>query len=288
MKLFYYNGKSKGIASNNFGDELNPWIWDRLLPGRFDNDGRSLFVGIGTLLNEHLPQLPQKYIFGSGVGYGETPRVDHSWNIYFVRGKLSAKALEIAPSLALTDPAILVPQFFQPTGQKKYQRSYLPHFTEAMANGAVWKELCQNLGIHYIDPTLTPDQVLAEIDATEVLFTEAMHGEIVADAIRVPWVAVKTKEDILDFKWNDWLSTVNLSYSPFTIQRFASRLGKDGVLRYCDYQWIRAQMTYLKQVAKPQLSSASKQDELTEKVILKLEQFKLDQLHAENHHASQS
>lgn len=276
MKLFYYNGKAKGIAANNFGDELNPWLWNRLLPGLFDDDENSLFVGIGTLLNQHLPQHPQKYVFGSGVGYGETPRINASWNIYFVRGKLSANALGIEPELGVTDPAILVPQFFKPTGQKKYRRSYMPHFTETMANGAAWEELCQGLGIHYIDPTLTPDQVLAEIDATEVLFTEAMHGAIVADAIRVPWVAVKTKKDILDFKWNDWLSTVGLSYRPFTVQRFASRPGKTGVLRYCDYQWIRAQLMYLQQTAKPQLSAMSKQNELTEKVMLKLEQFKLD------------
>lgn len=186
MKLFYYNGKEKGIQSNNFGDELNPWLWHQLLPGVFDGDESLLFVGIGTLLNEHLSTVSKKIIFGAGVGYGKTPRVNQTWRIYFVRGQLSAKALEVEAHLGLTDPAILIRQFFQPTGQKKYPRSYMPHFTEAMCNGSAWRELCQSLGIYYIDPTLALEQVLTEIDATEVLFTEAMHGAIVADALRTP------------------------------------------------------------------------------------------------------
>lgn len=31
MKLFYYETQS---PSKNFGDELNPWLWPRLLPER--------------------------------------------------------------------------------------------------------------------------------------------------------------------------------------------------------------------------------------------------------------
>ncbi|MGG6263568.1 polysaccharide pyruvyl transferase family protein [Leptolyngbya sp. AN03gr2] len=281
MKLYYFDGKSREHQIGNFGDDLNPWLWDRLLPDVLDRNDDTLFVGIGTLLNERLHRrFPNafKVVFGSGVGYGESPIVDSSWKIYFVRGLLSAKALEIDSTFALTDPAILVRNFYTPSEQKTFSWSYMPHYHEAIFNGAIWQEICESLGIRYISPTAPIEQILSDIDRSEVLLTEAMHGAIVADAIRVPWVAVKTKKDILDFKWHDWLSTVSLSYSPFTIQRFASRPGKEGVLRYCDYQLIRMQMAYLKQAAKPQLSSVSKQNELTEKVMLKLEQFKLDRV----------
>ena len=140
----------------------------------------------------------------------------------------------------------------------------------------LWGGICQSLGIDYISPTSPIEQVLSEISQTEVLLTEAMHGAVVADTLRVPWVAVKTKQDILDFKWNDWLSTTDLAYSPFVIKRFASRPGKQGLLRYCDYQSIRAQMLYLKQTAKPMLSHPSKHQELEEKVMAKVEKIKLD------------
>lgn len=43
MKLFYYE------PGNNFGDQLNPWLWQKLIPGILDNDETNTFVGIGTL-----------------------------------------------------------------------------------------------------------------------------------------------------------------------------------------------------------------------------------------------
>ena len=35
MKLYYYKA-----PLGNFGDDLNPWLWPRLLPDIFDDDGR--------------------------------------------------------------------------------------------------------------------------------------------------------------------------------------------------------------------------------------------------------
>ena len=270
MKLYYYNGHEKDIQTGNFGDDLNPWLWQQLLPNFFDEDDTKLFVGIGTLLNEHLPSKPQKIIFGSGVGYGTTPQVDSHWNICFVRGKLSAKALEIDLSKGLTDPAILVSQCYKTSSDKKYHKSYMPHFTETMFNGLAWQEICQSLNINYIDPTKPIEQILQEIDNTEILFTEAMHGAIVADALRIPWVSVKSKKDILNFKWNDWLSTLEIPYNPWNIKKVGSLISKKGIFRVCDYQLIRAQMLCMIKNAKPNLSKKSKFLELKEKVMLKL------------------
>src|SRR5882757_5888248 len=98
MKLHYWP------QAPNFGDQLNPWLWSKLLPGYFDNSDDKMFVGIGTLLNSELDKYKDKIkiIFGSGVGYANLPpRVDDKWKVYFVRGPLSAKVLEINPELAL-------------------------------------------------------------------------------------------------------------------------------------------------------------------------------------------
>lgn len=276
MKLFYYNGKDQGIQAGNFGDELNPWLWDQLIPNILSNSEKVLFVGIGTLLNEHLSKAPQKIIFGSGVGYGKIPIIDPTWKIYFVRGRLSAKALELNPELGLTDPAILVRQFYTSSELKKYKNSYMPHFTEAIYNGLAWKEVCQSLNIHYIDPTAPVQQVLEEIGTSEVLFAEAMHGAIVADALRVPWIAVNTKKEILDFKWQDWLSSIEIPYKSFSIRRMASLIGKKSFLRYCDYQSIRTQMAYMLRNAKPSLSDFSRCKELEERVMFEVGKLKSD------------
>ena len=55
---------------------------------------------------------------------------------------------------------------------------------------------------------------MTAIAQTEVLLAEAMHGAIVADALRVPWIPLCTSARILNFKWLDWCASLNLDYRP--------------------------------------------------------------------------
>ena len=52
--------------------------------------------------------------------------------------------------------------------------------------------------------------------------TEALHGAIVADALRVPWIAVKLFDHIIEFKWRDWCRSLGLNYSPLLLTRLLS------------------------------------------------------------------
>ncbi len=114
MKLYYYNAQENGFKRGNFGDDLNPWIWHQLIPELFaDQQDSTLFVGIGTLLNEFLPKDPQKVIFGAGAGYGGVDIRKGQFRVYFVRGRLTAKLLEIPEEKAITDPAILVKSLYK-------------------------------------------------------------------------------------------------------------------------------------------------------------------------------
>lgn len=277
MQIFYFDGtKTKDFRAKNFGDELNLWLWPQILPEVLKQYKETLFVGIGTLLNKRLPHKAHKVIFGAGVGYGDLPNIDDAWKIYFVRGKLSAKALGIDPEIGITDPAILLRRFFDQSSNKKYRRSYMPHYVEAIINDSGLKEICNSLGVHYIDPTESIQTVLTEISETEVLFTEVMHGAIVADALRVPWVPIKTHKRVLEFKWLDWMSSIEAKYKPFVIRRAATIIGKDSLPRYSDYQFIRAQMLYVLQTAKPILSISSKSNELEDKIMLKIKDLEDD------------
>lgn len=279
MQIFYFDGtKVKDFRAKNFGDELNLWLWPQILPEVLKQYEETLFVGIGTLINKRLPQNVHKVVFGAGVGYGDLPAIDNTWKIYFVRGKLSAKALGLDPGMGITDPAILIRRFFNSSGNKKHRRSYMPHYMEAIINGSGLEELCHSLGVHYIDPTASIQNVLTEITETEVLFTEAMHGAIVADAFRVPWVAMKTHKRVLEFKWLDWMSSIEAKYKPFILRRAATIIGKDSLPRYCDYQFMRTQMLYALQTAKPILSTSSKSKELEDKIMSKIKDLESDVL----------
>lgn len=203
MQLYYFKDKE-----GNFGDDLNPWLWSQLLPGAFNNHSDEIFVGVGTLLNHRIPKAQRTVVFGSGHGYGELPAIDKSWHFYAVRGPLTAKALGLEADIAITDPAALVPQFYQSCEKKKYAVSYMPHCDSARFGD--WQNVCQRAGINLIDPRQPFLRVFNQIQQTELLLTEAMHGAILADAYRVPWIPVKAYPHISEYKWQDWLQSQKL------------------------------------------------------------------------------
>lgn len=210
MKLYYYKDDV-----GNFGDDINPWLWDRLLPGFFDDDSSSLFVGIGSLLNHRIPAEASKIIFSSGYGYGELPIIDKSWKFYCVRGPLTAKALGLPKSCAVTDGATLIRSVITNQKESVYPVSYMPHCASAL--NADWENICRELSLHYIDPSESVGSTIDAILKSDLLITEALHGAVVADALRTPWIPVKCYNYIFEFKWRDWLETLQIPYEPLTV-----------------------------------------------------------------------
>lgn len=212
MKLFYYQD-----PGGNFGDDLNTWLWPRLIPGLLDGDESSLFVGIGSILDRRIPQRPLKVVFGTGVGYGLLPVLDSTWRILCVRGPLTAKALGLPSEAFITDSAALVSTLRQRSHVEKYPTSFMPHFrtpARAASQGLDLPALCANVGLNYIDPCGDVEATLAAIEDTGMLIAEAMHGAIVADALRVPWVPVQLGSQIRNLKWLDWCGSLGLDYHP--------------------------------------------------------------------------
>ncbi len=202
--MLYYCKTPQG----NFGDELNLWLWPRLAPEVCDKNDPTLFVGIGTILSRRIPTEPFKIIFGAGWGGGRVPRTDARWRFYCVRGPRTAAGLNLDPSLALADPAILVRQVPIKAARKCYPVALMPHH-QSMPK-ADWPALCRRAGMHCIDPRSPVEQVLTELQQTELLLAEAMHGAIVADALRVPWIAVRLYGRFTLFKWQDWTESLRL------------------------------------------------------------------------------
>jgi succinoglycan biosynthesis protein ExoV len=87
----------------------------------------------------------------------------------------------------------------------------MPHW---QSEPDAWKQVCSEAGIGFIDPRDRPDDVLGALGRTDVLIAEAMHGAIVADALRIPWIPVCTRDAIKSFKWEDWCGSLALDYRP--------------------------------------------------------------------------
>jgi hypothetical protein len=202
MKLYFYKEETA-----NFGDDLNDWIWPKLLPNYFDEDSSHLVLGIGSILNDKLPLSDKYTVLGSGWGYGSAPKINNDWNILCVRGKLTCRALGIAEEKAVIDPAYLLKDLFTEKIEKKYKVSLIPHAISL--DVGQWEEVCNILGIHLIDiRTNDTEHFVNEIKSSEKVLTEAMHGAIVADCFGVPWLGYTAYEHINSTKWNDWLSVL--------------------------------------------------------------------------------
>lgn len=104
MNLYFYRGKK-----SNFGDELNTWMWPKLIDGVWDEEDQAIFLGIGSIIFDFFPADKKKIVFGAGYGgYTPLPVIDKNWKFYFVRGKLTARASGISESLGIGDAAILL------------------------------------------------------------------------------------------------------------------------------------------------------------------------------------
>lgn len=208
MKLFYYLG-------NNFGDKLNPIIWQSLAGGVLDDDQSKILVGIGTLINSNVPVAPEKYVFGSGAGYMSPASVDDKWHFYCVRGPRTARVLNLDSKLAITDPALLLREIYTKPVPATGEICFMPHHVSA--EYADWRAICAKAGITYLDPADDTDWVIEKIRGARLVIAEAMHAAIVADAFRVPWVPVQIYGHILGFKWEDWCDSMQLPYQPVSI-----------------------------------------------------------------------
>lgn len=206
MKLVFFRGKVP-----NFGDELNTTVWDSVLPSGFlDDDESDLFVGIGSIIGDHLPATSRKHVMGSGyAGYMGRPDMgDGSWNIAFVRGPRTAAVLGLPPEKAICDSAILLRTMDLPAATAGIDVAFMPHY-ESLERG-FWAEACKIAGITLIDATDPTDKILGQIKGARVLITEAMHGAIVADALRTPWIGVKPIYRGHHMKWLDWSEALSI------------------------------------------------------------------------------
>lgn len=209
MNLYYY-----ATEHGNFGDDLNLWIWDEILPDwQAWRHGATLF-GVGTVLSDStLKQHANPVVMGSGVGYGKIPTKETQARCEFraVRGPLSAAALGLPEDIPMLDPAMLIPDLRGMAYTPNRSRTiFIPHYSTANLDIG-WEELCDDLGIDYVSPQADSKIVIQRIASAPLVLTESMHGAILADAYRVPWVPLEINDSFNRFKWNDWAKSLDMN-----------------------------------------------------------------------------
>lgn len=210
LQLFYWKS-----PAGNFGDDLNLWLWDVLLPGWREWRPEAWLVGVGTILNTRLlPGHGLKVVIGSGAGFGHLPDVSDptQYDIRCVRGPRTAAALGLPLGAGVTDPAALIPELpefaaVRPKGRK----SFMPHCHSDLDADYDWPKICSRVDMDYISPRGASKDVIKALGASSLVITESMHGAILADAFRVPWIPVCLTPKFNFFKWQDWGDSVGIS-----------------------------------------------------------------------------
>lgn len=205
----------------NFGDELNTWLWPKLLPAKF-TDIPGTFFAIGTVLGGPLPPGP-KVIFGSGLGYSapQLPLTDA--RVYFVRGPKTAAKLGGAQWI--TDPGVLIHMFAKPRAEAPFRVpcAFMPRW-DSMSPELV--EGCRKAGVEIVDPRLPVEVVIDAIRHTDLLLTEALHGAVVADVLRVPWISIYAQRGH-EAKWYDWCGSLGMVWNPIDAATFSLSWARD-------------------------------------------------------------
>ncbi len=213
MELYWYQSDPP-----NVGDALNVWLWPRALPNLAASTLDGTFYGIGSILDKRLNSPGAKYVLGSGARQRDTGiAADVGLHCFAVRGPLTAEALGLAADrYAAIDPATLLVRYYTAQTTERHGIGFVPYFT---APGDSWRRIVENLGMRFISPHLDVEAFLDEMSRCSFIISEAMHGAILADALRIPWFPVCAHNTghegaTRQFKWTDWCRSVGLEYQP--------------------------------------------------------------------------
>ncbi len=205
----------------NFGDDLNPWLWPKLLGDELfvKQDGIYL-VGIGTVLtskrlNVQLSDAKEIIIFSSGAWNDSAPALPKKCTVYGVRGPRTAKRLGLSEDKVIGDGAYLLRKVDLPIVEKTHEIGFIPH--HGSEKYIDWEALCKQLGVLFISPKQPVEGFLTQLKSCNRVITEAMHGAIVADAMRIPWTPVKFSPLFSEEKWHDFSESMQLKLDFYSL-----------------------------------------------------------------------
>jgi len=204
--------------SNNFGDALTPYLI-RKISGKMPvwveptSDIPKVLV-TGSILNVDAVNAT---IWGCGIANSddELPVRD----IRCVRGNLTLdryisqrikykEDLEHTENVAVGDPCLLLPTYFNPEVTKKYKIGIIPHYIEAYYLFNNIPNIKEYSDILVLDVNKDVEEFIKDLLSCEIIMSSSLHGIICADAYNIPSCHVQFTDKIGGdgFKYVDWFS----------------------------------------------------------------------------------
>lgn len=165
------------------------------------------FLGAGSILNF---ASSESIVWGSGV-INSFHKISNS-DYRAVRGPLTRKRiLEKGYSCpeVYGDPGLLLPEFYNPIFDKKFELGIIPHFTDL----TIVRSRIKSSSIKIIN-LLTNDieKTTREILECQNIISSSLHGLIVAHAYNIPAVWMQFSDNLFGdgIKFQDYFSSVGL------------------------------------------------------------------------------
>lgn len=224
IRLFWWNEiKLMGKSKENYGDLLGKYlvekisgkevVWVHPKKWHFKDYFQPIYATAGSIL-AHVNK--NCIVWGSGIILKD--QVVKPATFLAVRGPQTRKRL-LEQGLSVPevygDPGLLLPLYYHPSVEKKYQLGIVPHYNDFKAVQA-----------HYADQKemLLIDLMTNDIEATTDLFLQcerivssSLHGLIIAHAYGIPavWMPFSNKPFGDGIKFQDYFESVQLTpYTP--------------------------------------------------------------------------
>jgi len=208
--------------SNNFGDSVTHYLIEKI-SGKVPvwneplSDAEKVVV-TGSILNN---EIKNASIWGAGIAFSNDT-IPFRKNYLAVRGRLThQKVIEslekwglVGAEIAIGDPVMLLPRYYNPKVNKIYPLGIIPHYAEAYE---LYRNINQSpdellkLGVKIIDINLPVERFVDELKSCENILSSTLHGIIAADAYGIPSArfAYTNKIGGDGFKYDDWFSNFN-------------------------------------------------------------------------------
>ena len=232
--------RSSGLRNNynvdptkNWGDVLSQFLLEHYSGKKLNKDDVFYFddaahmldkngkiVGIGSSMKY---VRPDDYVWGTGCidehHVGDKPK-----KVYSVRGPLTRDILLKrgwdVPEV-YGDPALLFPQIYNPTIEKKYKIGLIPHCLDFYSlDGLKAINHMEDMGIKIINVTAGINEFIDQLKECEMIISSSLHGLIAADAYGIPNYRVKISKLVHggDFKYKDHYASVKREhYEPLQL-----------------------------------------------------------------------
>lgn len=221
IRLFWWNEKIiQGKSKENYGDVLGKFLVEKISgkkvvfawPKKFSflDFFSPIYVTIGSIL----ANVNHKCIvWGSGIINKEI-KIKNA-KFLAVRGPQTRKYLidlgyEVPEVYG--DPALLLPRYFYPKVDKKYQYGIVPHYNDYKV---VEKWFENRSDIHLIDMmTNDIESKTIEFLQCEKIISSSLHGVIIAHTYGIPAVWQKFSDKVFgdDIKYQDYMESVQIPF----------------------------------------------------------------------------